>query len=185
MILVSLVLSAAGCYQSGGVDERMLAGSGAPAPSAHACPTGCGLGLHLQLPPVRPYERYENAQLEVCHNDSCIDGRVEVRLNTIFAIKRIYEGRLPDGMTVAISVDNSPLGGAIDLQLHGSDPMKLRDGDRYVFKVTAADGETLHDFDGNVHYEHAAAGCSMCPFEEQLTSPVFGIPTGVEGRSRD
>ena len=185
VIVASLLLWAAGCYQSGGVDDGALAGSRATTPEAHVCPAGCSLGLHLQLPAVSPYERYESSQFDVCHNDSCIHGRVEANLHSIFVVKRIYDGKLPDGMEVAISMHNEGLKAAIDLQLNGSDAMKLRDGDRYVFKVAAANGEQLHDFDSNVHYDNNAVdGCSMCPFEDQSIS-VGPIPLSTEGRNRD
>ncbi|HKP62695.1 MAG TPA: hypothetical protein VJV78_38430 [Polyangiales bacterium] len=188
VILVSLLLLAAGCYQTGGSEESALAGSGAPAPTAHACPAACSLGLHLQLHAVQPFTRYENARLEVCHNDSCIDRRVEATFNTTFLIRHIYDGRLPDGMEVAISLRDEGSLKMIDLRLNGLDATKLRDGDRYLLRVTSSDGENLHDYNSVAHYKFDAVGCSGCPFEDATfppAPPVVPVGSAVEGRGRD
>lgn len=187
LIRVSLLLLAAGCYQTGGANQPALAGSGAPAPAAHACPATCSLGLHLQLPAVQPFTRYENARLDVCHNDSCIARQVEASFNTTFLVRRIYDGRLPDGMEVGISLRDAWALKVIDLQLNGLDATKLRDGDRYVFRVTASDGESLHDYNSDAHYKSDAAGCSGCPFEDATIPPTPPqVPaTATEGRGRD
>lgn len=148
------------------------------------CPAiACVAGFNLKLSAPEPTSTYEGARIEVCQNDTCTKGELASMIGerpssgTGFGV---YGATLIDSVSINLTLWGNLPEQFLELGVSSWDTTKMKDGDRYLLKLTSKDGKRLVDLSQTVDkYEIREVGAPCTQYCPQKTIDLRGM-TDIE-----